>query len=339
MVLLARAPHDSLAGLARNLFMDTNPTLTQRALGAYLGLAIGDALGATVEFMTAREIAAIHGVHHNIVGGGWLRLKAGQVTDDTEMALALGDALLRGGMDDANVIARAYVTWMQSCPVDIGNTCRRGIRRYMLQGTTAATAAPDSAGNGAAMRNLPAVLATLHDEIAFEEISITQAHVTHNHPLSDAGTLTLGRMTRRLIRGEGLAAAHAEVALLLEYISEFRFSPWPGMTSGYIVDTVQTVLDAFFNTTNFEECLVKVVNRGGDADTTGALAGQLAGALYGVDAIPERWLKKLAPNVHTAIREQTIHLLALRPESQEEMPKHSPAPLHLRPRTAAATAI
>ena len=319
--------------------MDTNPTLTQRALGAYLGLAIGDALGATVEFMTAREITAIHGVHRNIVGGGWLRLKPGQVTDDTEMALALGDALLRGGLDDVNIIARAYVAWMQSCPVDIGNTCRRGIRRYMLEGTATATAAPDSAGNGAAMRNLPAVLATLHDENSFEETSIAQAHVTHNHPLSDAGTLTLGRMTRRLIRGEGLAAAHAEVALLLEYLSVFRFSPWPGMTSGYIVDTVQTVFDAFFTTTSFEECLVKVVNRGGDADTTGALAGQLAGALYGVEAIPERWLKKLSPNVHTAIREQTVHLLALRPESQLEKPNFCPSPVHLLPRPATASAI
>ena len=146
------------------------------------------------------------------------------------------------------MIAAAYVKWMQSCPIDIGNTCRRGIRRTMLQGTTEAAPAPDSAGNGAAMRNLPTVLATLHDEIAFEHTTIAQAHITHNHPLSDAGTLTLGRMTRRLIRGEGLSAAHAEVALLLEHLSEFRFSPWPGMTSGYIVDTVQTVFDAFFTT-------------------------------------------------------------------------------------------
>ena len=310
-----------------------------RALGAYLGLAVGDALGATVEFMTAREIAVVHGMHHHIIGGGWLRLKPGQVTDDTEMALALGDALLRGGLDDVNVIAAAYVKWMQTCPVDIGNTCRRGIRRFMLQGTIAAEPAPDSAGNGAAMRNLPSVLATLHDEIAFERTTIAQAHVTHNHPLSDAGTLTLGRMTRRLIRGEGLSAAHAEVALLLEHLSEFRFAPWPGMTSGYIVDTVQTVFDAFFTTISFEDCLVKVVNRGGDADTTGALAGQLAGALYGVEAIPQRWLKKLSPDIQTAIREQTIKLLALHPESQTERPKFEPAMVHQLSSPTTASAI
>lgn len=319
--------------------MDTDPTIMQRALGAYLGLAVGDAFGATVEFMTAREIAVIHREHRNITGGGWLRLKPGQVTDDTEMALALGDALMRGGLDDIHVIAKAYVKWMQSCPVDIGNTCRRGIRRYMLEGTIEALAAPDSAGNGAAMRNLPAVLATLHDEVAFEKISIAQAHITHNHPLSDAGLLTIGRMTRRLIRGEGFSAAHAEVALLIEHLNEFRFSPWPGMTSGYIVDTVQTVFDAFFTTTSFEECLVKVVNRGGDADTTGALAGQLAGALYGVGAIPERWLKKLSPNIHTAIRDQTIHLLSNQSQNQSSQPKLLPTPIHFLSRAPTASAI
>jgi ADP-ribosyl-[dinitrogen reductase] hydrolase len=310
--------------------MDTNPTLTQRALGAYLGLAVGDALGATVEFMTAREIAAVHRVHRQIIGGGWLRLRAGRVTDDTEMSLALGDALLCGGLDQVSVIADAYVKWMHSCPIDIGNTCRRGIRRYMLQGTTAATPAPDSAGNGAAMRNLPSVLATLKDEAAFERVSIAQAHITHHHPLSDAATLTLGRMTRRLLRDEGLSAARAEAHLLIECLAEFRFDPWPGMTSGYIVDTVQTVFDAFFTTNSFEDCLIKVVNRGGDADTTGALAGQLAGALYGIDAIPERWLKKLDTGIHDSIREQTARLLTLQiPRPVSRFLPFRPPPLRL----------
>ncbi|MFT3869456.1 MAG: ADP-ribosyl-[dinitrogen reductase] hydrolase [Nibricoccus sp.] len=296
--------------------MQTHVTLTQRTLGAYLGLAIGDALGATVEFMTAREVVAIHKQHTNIVGGGWLKLRPGHVTDDTEMCLALGNALLRGGMEDTRVIADAYVKWMHSCPVDIGNTCRRGIRRYMLQGALQADPAPDSAGNGAAMRNLPAVIATLDDEDIFERVSLAQAHITHNHPLSDAATLTLGRMTRRLLRGEGLAAARAEATILVECIPNFRFDPWPGMTSGYIVDTVQTVFDAFFNTDNFEECLLCVVNRGGDADTTGALAGQLAGALYGIDSIPDRWLRKLDSGVRESIRDQCDRLLALQNRAQ-----------------------
>ena len=102
-----------------------NSELHDRALGAYLGLAAGDALGATVEFMLPREIRHQYGVHKDIVGGGWLKLKPGRVTDDTEMSLALGSALIASGGWNANAVADAFVTWLQSKPVDIGNTCRR----------------------------------------------------------------------------------------------------------------------------------------------------------------------------------------------------------------------
>jgi ADP-ribosyl-[dinitrogen reductase] hydrolase len=286
-------------------------SLLDRALGATLGLAVGDALGATVEFMTAGEIAAEYRVHRQIVGGGWLQLKAGQVTDDTQMCLALGGALLARGGWDLRAGADALVSWMRSKPVDIGHTCRRGIRRYMLDGSLSAEPAADSAGNGAAMRNLPVVLATLGDADACARFTLEQSHLTHRHPLSDAGTLTLARMTQLLLQGHGRDAVRGVAQELVEKHPEFRFDPWPGRTSGYIVDTVQTVLDAFFRMASFEDCLVDVVNRGGDADTTGALAGQLAGAHYGVQAIPGRWLKRLDPAVSSAIRRQTEGLLAL----------------------------
>jgi ADP-ribosyl-[dinitrogen reductase] hydrolase len=288
-----------------------------RALGAYLGLAIGDALGATVEFMTPGEIAAQYRVHRQIVGGGWLQLKAGQVTDDTQMSLALGGALLAQRGWDLRAGADALVTWIRSRPVDIGNTCRRGIRRYMLDGSVSAEPAQDSAGNGAAMRNLPIVLATLGDAAACDQFSVEQAHITHHHALSDAATLSLARMTRILLEGDGRAACREAALELVQEHAEFRFDPWPGRSSGYIVDTVQTVFDAFFRTESFEECLIDVVNRGGDADTTGALAGQLAGALYGVQAIPNRWLKRLDPAVNLAIRAQSEGLLALARSRQQ----------------------
>ncbi len=316
--------------------MNTHPMLWQRALGSYLGLAIGDALGATVEFMTAHEIAALYRVHRHITGGGWLKLKPGQVTDDTGMALALGQALLHGGLTDTRLIADAFVRWMKSLPIDIGNTCRRGIRRYMIDGTVSAQPSPDSAGNGAAMRNLPVVLATLEDDDAFETLSLAQTRITHHHPLSDAATIALGRMTRRLLQGEGIGAAQTEAHALVAQHPDFRYAPWPGRTSGYVVDTVQTVLDAFLTTTSFEECLIKTVNRGGDADTSGALAGQLAGACYGLDAIPERWLKKLDPAINAAVREQTIRLIARQDEQHNianGTPKARPS-TRLKPSTA-----
>jgi ADP-ribosyl-[dinitrogen reductase] hydrolase len=283
-----------------------------RALGAYLGLACGDALGATVEFMTPREIRAQYGVHREITGGGWLRLKPGQVTDDTEMSLYLGQAILDNGGWHLPAVADAFAAWLRSGPVDVGATCRRGIRRYMLHGTLHGPESESDGGNGAAMRNLPAALYTLGDDALFERCSLEQARITHCHPLSDAGTLALGRMAQALILGGGVKECRAIANRLIGQHRQFRLDPYPGRASGYIVDTVQTVLHHFFYTDNFEDCVVETVNRGEDADTTGALAGMLAGALYGATAIPARWLSRLSPDVATQIERQVEGLLALR---------------------------
>jgi len=293
--------------------MDSIPSdlRTDRALGAFLGLAVGDALGATVEFMTGAEIAAKYRVHREIVGGGWLHLKPGHVTDDTQMCLALGRALIETGGWSTRAAADSFLKWMLGMPIDIGHTCRRGIRRYMLDGSLIAPASDEAGGNGAAMRNLPVVLATLHDPAEMEQRTLEQAHLTHHHPLSDAATVALARMTRHLILGGSIGSCRTLADALVAGHPKFRYAPWPGLTSGYIVDTVQTVFDAVFNTASFEEAVVRAVNRGGDADTIGALAGQLAGAFHGARLIPARWLRRLDPAVANAIREQVPALLAL----------------------------
>lgn len=298
--------------------MTNSADLRERALGAYLGLAVGDALGAPVEFMTPGEIRARHGTLDSMVGGGWLRLKRGQVTDDTEMSLRLGRAIVAGGGWDPRRAADEFAGWLRTRPIDIGNTCRRGIQRYIAHGTLAGPPNEGDAGNGAAMRILPLALALLHDDAAFTETAIEQAHLTHHHPLSDAATASLGRMAQRLVCGEGLSAARTEADALVERHRQFRFAPYPGRASGYIVDTVQTVFHDFFATANFADCLVAVVNRGEDADTTGAIAGMLAGACYGLAAIPPAWLKRLDPAVRDEIEAQTDALLALAVAHQPE---------------------
>ena len=157
-----------------------------RAEAAYLGLAIGDALGATVEFLTPREIAHQYGVHREIRGGGWLGLKPGHVTDDTTMSLALGAAILADcGEVRALSCAQAFDDWMRSKPVDIGNTIRRNLIVFRRTGNPIAAPSEHDAGNGAAMRVLPTALATLAlDEAAVREAVRAQAHVTHHNPLS-----------------------------------------------------------------------------------------------------------------------------------------------------------
>lgn len=288
--------------------LNISSDLYRRALGAYLGLAVGDALGAPVEFLTKREIAQ-RGTHREMTGGGWLKLKPGQITDDTEMSLCLGRAWIRAGGWDAHVAAEQFAAWLKRYPIDVGNTCRRGIRRYMLDGSLQAPSSEGDGGNGAAMRILPVALATYGDGITFERAALEQAHITHHHPLSDAATLALGRMVHALMARQGVPACRKLANALVEAHPQFRFAPYPGRASGYIVDTMQTVLHHFFHTDSFESCVVETVNCGEDADTTGAIAGMLAGALYGVENIPQRWLERLDPAVKAEIAQQAKSLL------------------------------
>src|SRR3954471_21453828 len=103
----------------------TMPSLHERALGAYLGFAVGDALGALIEFMTRREIETAYGRHETIMGGGWLRLAPGQVTDDTEMTMCLGRAILEGETWDVVRACEHFATWLRGNPVDVGNQGNR----------------------------------------------------------------------------------------------------------------------------------------------------------------------------------------------------------------------
>ncbi|WP_006788668.1 ADP-ribosyl-[dinitrogen reductase] hydrolase [Thiorhodospira sibirica] len=298
-------------------------SIESRALGAYLGLALGDALGATVEFMMPREIQAEYGVHSQIRGGGWLHLKPGQVTDDTTMALALGQALLSAGALDATAMAEAFSDWLRAKPVDVGHTVRRGIVHYRNTGHTQMPYSDNDAGNGACMRVLPVALATLEADTAFVRHACqVQAHITHHHALSDAACETVSLMVQASLRGLNdintlLGMAQKLVALHPEFNFRRRRSDNP---SGYIVHTLQTVFQGLFDTESFEQCLIEVVNRGGDADTTGAIAGMIAGAFYGLEGIPGAWLKKLDPRIRAEIERQTPALLMLNLQSAELYP-------------------
>jgi ADP-ribosyl-[dinitrogen reductase] hydrolase len=286
-------------------------TVEDRAMAAFFGFAIGDALGATVEFMTKGEIAAQYGVHREIAGGGWLRLKPGQVTDDTEMALALGRSVIRSGDLDARDVCEEFAAWLKARPADVGNTCRRGIRRYIAHGTLEGTFSEGDAGNGAAMRILPVALASFGEPGKAEPWSLAQARITHHHPLSDSACLVLVRMVHSLLRGQGKREARKIACELAEKHKTFRFEPYPGRCSGFIADTMQTVLHFYFDTESFADCVIQTVNQGGDADTTGALAGMLAGATYGLATIPAGWLAKLDRQVASGIRWQVPRLLAV----------------------------
>jgi ADP-ribosyl-[dinitrogen reductase] hydrolase len=287
--------------------------ISDRARAAFIGMAIGDALGATVEFMTASEIATKYGTFRDIVGGGWLRLKPGQVTDDTEMALCIGRAIVKNQAWSVEAVAENFASWLKSRPVDCGDTCRKGIRAYLLHGQLESPLNEWDAGNGAAMRLLPAALFSLPDEELLKKYVLEQAHITHNNPVSDAACLCLGRIIHMALCGTEKTRLRRHVDGLVARFPTFAFEPYRGLATGYVVDTMQTVFHWFFRGRSFEDCLVGTVNQGGDADTTGAICGMLAGAYYGMDAIPKRWIKRLDRSVLVEIEGMAERLVAASP--------------------------
>lgn len=282
--------------------------LRSRITGAMLGMAVGDALGAPVEFMTPGEISAKYGTLKELVGGGWLRLKPGQVTDDTEMSLCIARALCRAGTWDLGSIAEEFAAWLRTKPIDVGDTCRRGIRNYMLHGQLESPTNQWDAGNGALMRMVPVAIFTWGSDELLERYAVEQGHLTHNHPLSDAACICYGKLLHLSFDGRSKSRLRREIEAMTTNHPVYCFEPYRGLATGYVVDTFQTVCHYFFRSRDFEECLTATVNQGGDADTTGAIIGGLAGAYYGMESIPKRWLKKLDRNLTAELTDLSTKL-------------------------------
>jgi ADP-ribosyl-[dinitrogen reductase] hydrolase len=300
--LIARAAGVSGAG-----------AVVRRATATLLGLAVGDALGATTEFMNPEEIRRQYGVHDRILGGGWLNLPPGGVTDDTEMSQCIARAILERGGWDLSAVAEQFARWLRGNPVDVGATCRRGIRNYILKRQLATPPNEWDAGNGAVMRVAPVALFALGDDELLSRLAVEQGRLTHNHPLSDAACVTVARMVQQAVLGAPIPTLRAAAGDLAGRHPEFLFDGGPGGSTAYVADTLRTVFHDFFSTRTFEECLVRIVNRGGDADTNGAVAGSIAGAHYGLEAIPPRWLCALDPAVREDLAATAERLVRLSP--------------------------
>ncbi len=297
----------------RNGESPTRADIERRAQAVLLGSAVGDALGATTEFMKPEQIRERFGVHREITGGGWLELPPGQVTDDTEMTLCVARAIAARGRWDLVGIADRFAGWLEGNPVDVGATCRRGIEGYLAKKRLQVPPNERGAGNGAAMRMGPVALYALGDEERMARLAVEQARLTHNHPLSDAACIAVGILIQWGVLGFPERKLRAAADDLAARHPEFRFEGYDGGATAYIADTIRTVFDAFFSTGGFEECLVKTVNRGDDADTTAAIAGAIAGARYGLEAIPPRWIGALDPAVKGELSELAVKLVGLSP--------------------------
>ncbi|MFL1552180.1 ADP-ribosylglycohydrolase family protein [Pseudomonas sp. D47] len=280
-------------------------TLIDRYRGSLLGLACGDAVGTTVEFMPRGTFAAVT----DMVGGGPFNLKPGQWTDDTSMALCLAESLLRKGGFDAKDQMGRYLNWWQwgylsatgDC-FDIGMTVREALAAYQQDGNPfAGSTHPRSAGNGSMMRLAPVVLFFFADPQKVRTYTIESSRTTHGAQEAIECCLVLAQAISNALNGvskdqvlhvrdPALTAPKVQAIAAGEYRNKSRDDI---VGSGYAVASLEAAFWCFHHIDSFAEAVLAAANLGDDADTTAAIVGQLAGAYYGVQGIPAGWLQTL----------------------------------------------
>ena len=281
----------------------------ERYTGSLMGLAIGDALGAPIEFQQYGKFEPIK----DFQGGGMFKLNPGEFTDDTSLALCLSESLIRCKGFDAKDQMDTYWKWLseghlsvRDKAVGIGKTTMRSIFEYKKHGEPFSKNTNKwSAGNGSIMRLAPVPLYFSDDALLAVEMSGESSRTTHPLQITiDAckyfGGLIWGAVNK--IDKKDLLSAyyspvngyfddHEIVPEIRELASgSFKVKNPPEIKGGgYVVQSLEAALWAFYNSDCYEEGVLKAVNLGDDADTTGAVYGQLAGAYYGIDSIPKRF--------------------------------------------------
>lgn len=246
--------------------------LKDHIAGALYGFAVGDSVGATTEFMSKEEIAAEYGVVKRQMGGGWLHLNPGDVTDDTQMMLCVMDALMKFPHDIDRFkceCANNFVAWYETGPVDVGATCAAGIEFYNFTGDYIG---PDESkqGNGSLMRYLPCAL------LCLDEFNVAQGDVTHPSTVCASLIQKASKALRHSMGGRYVTCG----------------VNGPQKPSGYVKDTFNNAM-WYASRGTFNDTLVGAVNDGGDADTIAAIACSLAGARVGLSGIDPKLIAPL----------------------------------------------
>jgi ADP-ribosyl-[dinitrogen reductase] hydrolase len=291
-----------------------DPRFVDRARGCLLGLAVGDALGTALEFSPPGGFEPIAGM----VGGGPFHLQPGQWTDDTSMALCLAASLAERGEFDPVDQLRRYVRWRDegymSCTgtcFDIGGTVSSALHRFDDTGEPyPGSRDPLAAGNGSIMRLAPIPIFYASKPRKAIDYAAQSSRTTHRADEAVDCCRFMASLTVGLLAGlpkdavldagyEAVAGLwdHEPLARKVAQIRQGSFkrrNPPQIRGSGYVIASLEAALWAFWRSASFEEGALLAVNLGDDADTTGAVYGQLAGACYGASAIPAGWLEKLA---------------------------------------------
>ena len=279
--------------------------IRDRALGAFLGLAVGDAVGTTLEFCPRDMKPRLK----DMVGGGPFGLPPGGWTDDTSMALALADSLAARGTLDCRDLMDRFVRWWRegeyshtgAC-FDIGGTIRAALERYRETGDPmAGSTDPWSAGNGSLMRLAPVALCFWTDRARLGRAAAQQSRATHGAREAVDACRAFADILADAISGKArwavLAPRPFEGA---PTISEILGGSWRERardeirSSGYVVHTLEAAIWSVARTANFRNAVLLAANLADDADTVAAVTGQLAGAIYGLSGIPQHWLDQIA---------------------------------------------
>jgi ADP-ribosylglycohydrolase len=298
--------------------------------GCLLGLAVGDAVGTTLEFRRPGSFTPIA----DMVGGGPFALEPGQWTDDTSMALCLAESLIESGRFDPQDQLGRYVDWYRNGHLastgecfDIGNTIRGALTRFEQSGESyPGSTDPHSAGNGSIMRLAPVPMRYASDPVLAIERAADSSRTTHGAAtavdacryLSGLVVGALGGASKREVLSDrycpalGYWADHSLVPEIDEIAAgSFKLREPPEIVgSGYVVKSLEAALWALHRGRDFREGCLLAVNLGDDADTTAAVYGQLAGALWGASAIPDEWLDKLTLRDRIEAFADDLHSLA-----------------------------
>ena len=283
-----------------------NVDLRSRYHGTLLGLACGDAVGTTVEFSPRGSFAPVT----DMTGGGPFALRAGQWTDDTSMALCLGESLLACDGFDARDQMGRYLNWWKwgylsatgEC-FDIGMTVRNALSKFDQSGEPfCGFTDPKTAGNGSLMRLVPAVLFAYPNLQNLLHCATESSRTTHAAAEALESCALFANLLHAALGGAEKSELFAQLECPLHQpklvalaTGEFVHKAENQIRgNGYCVDSLEAALWCFFNTDSFESAILKAANLGDDADTTAAIVRQIAGAFYGVDAMPAHWLTRLA---------------------------------------------
>lgn len=278
-------------------------TARDKAIGAMVGLAVGDAVGTTLEFQPRDRYTV-----HDMVGGGAFRLKAGEWTDDTSMALCLAETYLQRNKLEVNDFRDRLVRWYKQgenssngiC-FDIGNTTRFALEQYLQHGPMwMGNTEKNTAGNAALIREAPVAIFRRKTLRGIWFDSQAQSQATHGASESLSSCFFLGLILHYLINGydkEKTFSPHIvplSSRVLIINAGEYKQKTRDQIrSSAYVIDTLEAALWAVWNTNNFRDAVLLAANLGDDADSVAATAGQIAGALYGHAGIPQDWKDKL----------------------------------------------